>query len=674
MINPAEHVYDDDPARGHPDVRTRLAGASYFFLSNGLIQAAVQWAPRAEGTLLGLLVMDPERLRAKRDALTFDAERGLAPTVMHVTAAGRDHQPQQDQLQVAWASRAGVPAVEAVWGWRGGEVRESFFCPDHGTPTLAREVGVSGSHESSPIQLRTGVGGRVLEVALEPPARRACFIYTLDPAGGTVGLRTEPAADVAPDARRRWADRPELNFGHDVLDRFWHASRYQLAGAISATGRMDASIWQYGREWVRDQAFVAVGCLMAGDRHAASCILDRLLRDFVTDEGGTVDSSEVRGRDEAELDQNGALLYALEQYVHWTGDLSLVNGRWTRISAVADYPLRPEFIHPASGLLFNSREFWERHRLHGILPGFELVHQALVSIGLDAAASLARRTGRGAPAERWAMAAERLRAGTLGHPTCALVSDGALVKRKNLDGTVQDAISPEPGSLAPTSAPLFQRGPHRLNPDTCTALTVAMGFIPAESALARRTLDSLEPLWSQAWDDGGYGRYHVSSEPDSPGGWPFASLFVARAAIDAGLPDRAWRVLHWLDRVAGAPAGSWFEFYGRRESPPCPQVGVIPWTWSEMLALLVGHVLGVRPQTGALRIRPRLLPGLDHLAGHFRYGDGWVEFRVASDPHWGAPLARLRIDGGRLAETVADQVVIPAGAGEAIVEFVLPPR
>ena len=46
MINPSEHVYDDDPDLGHPDVRTRLKDVSYFFLGNGHIQAAVH-GPRA---------------------------------------------------------------------------------------------------------------------------------------------------------------------------------------------------------------------------------------------------------------------------------------------------------------------------------------------------------------------------------------------------------------------------------------------------------------------------------------------------------------------------------------------------------------------------------------------------------------------------------------------------
>lgn len=50
-IDVKEHVYDDDPRRGHADVRTRLKEGSYFFLGNGRIQAAVQYSPSGEGSL-----------------------------------------------------------------------------------------------------------------------------------------------------------------------------------------------------------------------------------------------------------------------------------------------------------------------------------------------------------------------------------------------------------------------------------------------------------------------------------------------------------------------------------------------------------------------------------------------------------------------------------------------
>jgi hypothetical protein len=152
-------------------------------------------------------------------------------------------------------------------------------------------------------------------------------------------------------------------------------------------------------------------------------------------------------------------------------------------------------------------------------------------------------------------------------------------------------------------------GAHYLNPDTSAVLPILFGLVPPDSPVANLTLSSLEVLWNQAWAGGGFGRYHFTSEPDSAGPWPFASLFVARAAVENGRFDLVRRVLDWLGSVPGAAAGSWFEFYGRRLSPPFPQVGVIPWTWAEIIHLTVENVLGLRPMERGLLIRPRLLPG-----------------------------------------------------------------
>ena len=83
-----EHFYADDPSRGPADAKTTLRGAEYFFLGNGFIQAAVQIAPAGDGTPVGLLIMDPERLGPKRAALSFDRETGIAATGVSIEARG----------------------------------------------------------------------------------------------------------------------------------------------------------------------------------------------------------------------------------------------------------------------------------------------------------------------------------------------------------------------------------------------------------------------------------------------------------------------------------------------------------------------------------------------------------------------------------------------------------
>ena len=82
MIDVQEHIYDDDPNKGHPDCRTFLKDVSYFFIGNGLVSAAVQYSPSGEGSPYGLLVMNPEELKKKREALSFDENHGFEKTML----------------------------------------------------------------------------------------------------------------------------------------------------------------------------------------------------------------------------------------------------------------------------------------------------------------------------------------------------------------------------------------------------------------------------------------------------------------------------------------------------------------------------------------------------------------------------------------------------------------
>ena len=687
MIQPTEHFYDDDPLRGHPDVRTRLCGVSYFFLGNGLIQAAVQFAPGGEGTPLGLLIMNPERLGKKRDALTMDPVRGLEATAISISAgaerpsargapqpvgAGLASAQERTPLTVQWTQHHGVPAVMARWFSGLFEVRERFYCPDRSTPRVAREVTVRGSAERAvEVRLRTGAGATSIDLPRTIHAggeTRSWFIYTLGRDGKTLHVAAAARDPLEDDARRYWTQCSHASFGDALLDRWFNNSRWQLPSAMSRHGRIDGSIWQYTREWVRDQVFVALGMVMAGHREEAATMLRRLVREFVTADGATIDSSEVRAKDEVELDQNGVLLYGLHQYVNWTGDVSLVVSSWDRIVAVADFPLRPEFRHAPSGMLCNSREFWERHRIHGIEPGLELNHQLFVSMGLSSAAALARLLSRDGEAERWEQAAMALRHAMLADPVFALVDARGFIKRRRLDGSVQECTTALEDARLPSSVPLAGPGEHRLNPDTSSLLPIVFGYVDSSSSEAANTLAETERLWNQAWSDGGYGRYDVSSEPDSPGGWPFASLFVARAAVEAGQGERAWRVLRWLDSVPGAAAGSWFEFYGPRVAPPFPQVGIVPWTWAEMLFLLICHVLGVRPDEHNVRLRPRPLPGLERVTASLPIRSRWLHLEVRTSDRVEAPACWA---DGRSIVPVAGEWLIPHDDNDVDVEIEL---
>jgi len=629
-----EHFYTDDPRRGPADARTKLRDVDYFFLGNGFIQAAVQVAPAGGGTPVGLLLMDPETFGPKRAALSFDPDTGLAATSIALEDGKRLHLPRPGAIAAAWRRGAGEPRVEIAWRSGPYRVTEHFYCPDMRSGRLVRRVRVTRAGPGAArVRLRTGVKEASAEASLSFAGRssaEAAFEYRLVRRGGRtlVTLRAAAAPPSGAAAAAFWKDTAAFSSSDPGLDRVFAASKFQLRAAVSARGRLDGGIWQYNLEWVRDQALVALALAMAGMRAPARTILARLLADFVGDEGATVDSSRFRPLAESEVDQNGVLLFALEAYVRWTGDLELVRTNWAKIAKAAEFPLRPEFRHRPSGLVVNRREYWERHGAHGLAPGMELAHQLFVAMGLSAAGRLAERLGRAERAQRWTAAAMGMRTAMLEDPRFALVEAGTFVKRRGLDGRVQTLVRPEPDSSLPRTTPLFGPGRHRLNPDTSAVLAGAWEFVDPASRLARRTLAAMDALWNQRWRGGGYGRYHVTSEPDSPGPWPFASLFVARAALEADEPAKTRRVLDWLGRVPGGRAASWFEFYGPRPVPPYPQVGIVPWTWAEIVFLVVHHMLGIRPGEDSLRLRPRLIPGVDRMEADLPLRDGRLELSV----------------------------------------------
>lgn len=661
MIDVKEHIYHDDPNVGHPDVRTELKDAAYFFLGNGLIQAAVQTAPGGDGTPVGLLIMDPERLRKKREALTMDERTGLDRTAVRIAEGGRSHRAEAGAFTASWAEGRSVPTVAVRWRTAAVSVEEYVFCPDVSSPVLARDVVIANrTKRRLGLRFETGVRARHLEksFSLDPGASKTISLkYVFCPDRDEVAPAFSRKTVPDKSAAAFWTGLTHLSFGHKLLDRYFEASRAQLPAVISGTGRLDGAIWQYNREWLRDQAVVALAMAMLGAHDRARTMFHRLIDKFVTDEGDTVDSSERRSPDEVELDQNGFLLYTLKDYVLWTGDREIVRKHWPRIVAAVEFPLRDSFRHPASGLLANRREFWERHRAHGIEPGIELVHQLYTSVGLAAAAVLGRMTGRYTEAVRWEGEGQRIKRAMLEDPRFRLADNRGFIKRRGLDGKVQEKIVAAPDSGLPAGAPLAGHGPHFLNPDASVALPIALGLVPPDSPLSALTLASLETLWNQVWTGGGYGRYNATSEPDSPGAWPVASLFIARASVEAGRPDNAWRILRWLDTVPGANAGSWFEFYGRRLAPPFPQVGILPWTWAEIVILFVHHILGVRPEEIGLRIRPRLLSGLKGARATLPFQNGRLELEIGKAPRGAAPRFR------------SDTVILESGPADVLLAY-----
>jgi hypothetical protein len=208
-------------------------------------------------------------------------------------------------------------------------------------------------------------------------------------------------------------------------------------------------------------------------------------------------------------------------------------------------------------------------------------------------------------------------------------------------GEVADRLVDFKGFAA--DVPLNTEQHHRLLPDASQALPIALGVVPGHSELARRTLDDLEALWNTRWSDGGYDRYHTSTQPDQPGPWPFATTFILRAQHEARLFDRSRRSLEWLNTMAGGRTGAWFEEIPsiRSLNQSC---GIVCWTSGEVALFVVRHYLGVRFEGERLVIRPALYPGSPPVVADLRFRAGRLRLEIDGS----GPIRGARVNGRRV--------------------------
>jgi hypothetical protein len=496
------------------------------------------------------------------------------------------------------------------------------------TPVQVSEAGVTADFG----ELAPGAGAEaVFGYALDSDARALI-------AKGSAALRAESAS--------AWRAASWLSTGCRLLDHLHRTSQTGLRAHISRRGKMNAGLFQYGGEWVRDSTICAIGAVLAGLPEVGRAVLERLITEKVDAEGRCWEYLAFRPDDMMELDQNAVLMHGIRTHWVWTGSDELLRRHWEVLCRVADFPLRPAFRDPGTGLLKSSREFWERYAMHGFSSGYELAHQVWNVIGLRAAAEMAAHLGDSAAELRWTKASVELRKAMLEHPRFSFIEKGRFLKRRLANGEPQYSVVPPDRNKIVDSMPLHFEKVSRCDPDTTMAYPILFEIVDPRGAVAGGTLEALEALWNQRWSGGGYGRYDVTSEPDSPGSWPPASMLIAQAALEAGDHEKVWRTLRWLGDVSGGRSGAWFEFYGERPVPPLPHIGILPWTLGELQILFVTHMLGVRPAPGEVVVRPRLLDGLKKVEARLPLNGYTLNLTVHAAGKWAA-----RLDGKAVAIT-----------------------
>ncbi|MFH0991699.1 MAG: twin-arginine translocation signal domain-containing protein [bacterium] len=646
---------DADPQSGpeqkiHQDYLSNILDLEYFMLGNGELIMALQSSPKPDhGTHCGLLLWSAEHFCRKMSTYLYHPERGLQNSRFTLAVEGKGYAPDHGLAKMHWEYSENIPTIVIEWKAGSCSVREELICPVNDAAVL-RTVTVTntGSAPATPVgtillypnlmyfdeyhvdrenlmltasgyqTLRmfspqaTMVGDRHLSVGFGELAagasKSATIVLTLNLAREK--LEKKGFARLRKEARLYWEQRARFDSDNTNLNHLFAVSRTGLRTAVANSGKMDAGIWQYNLEWVRDHSMIVVGSVLAGHHDIVEPSLQRMLARSVDESGRAIDASRHRPPQTIELDQNGELLYALWTHWVWSGDDSMIKLHWPKIKAVANYPLKPEFLDPATGMVKNSREYWERDPGFGVKEGYELAYQTWNIIGWKLAAEMAVHMGEPESARRWVQASERMKQSFLYHPTLSFVDDGKLIKRRLLNGEVQRTFEPPNRKSMPPGVPLNIEQVSYTDPDSASVLPLMYDVVDAKSPLGNKTLESMEFLWNQRWTMGGYARYNITSEPDSPGPWPFATVFMARSYFEANNDEKVWRALNWLLEVPGGKAGSWLECFVERPTPPLPPLGIVVWTWAELVMFFVHHLLGVRPNPKNLMIRPRLLSGM----------------------------------------------------------------
>lgn len=686
----------------HPDARTNAPDTEYFFLGDGRISAAVQWSHNPAISPYGLLLMHPEMFYRKESTLLFHPELGLSRTMLTVTVGGIRHRPQHEDLRVWWKSTDSENPAVAV-EWKAGELRvcELFTLSrverkrldesdDEREPYsysyLVRQVFITATQsiaaphatvelafypnpyvlESYPVaidaQNKLVASGKGVVCQVSPQAeekegtlferfiavRRALnslpapitFLYSITEK--SIGIDSHPCSPTHPQSVP--ASQSNRTFVERLLCQL-DISRIGLKAAISAEGRFDASIWQYGYEWGQDAAMIASAAAYAGEFVLADRVLRRILETLSNEKGQIAESSRFRDGELAELNANGAVLLALRDYAAISGDKSHMTQYWERIVAIAELPLHDEYLHE-SGLIAGRRDLWERLPWMGLLAGFDTATNTFCAEGLCAAAELATMHGDNNNAERWRAAGEAMRRGMLAHERFSCIADGRVIHRRLMDGSVQQWMTAEAGYHDPRYAPyaptqVTDPTPRPCDPDSTAALPILYGILDPTSQVAQQTLAHLrEHLWDTT-GIGGYARSPIASDPDSPGPWPFVTAWMGEAELRGGMTEQARETTEWLLDSAGE-GGSWFEYYGQRQTPPFPPIGVIVWGWGQYLLLAVRGWMGIEFTSGVLRIAPRIV-GFRHT---LRVGDYRIEIDVSGLAHGTVNGSPTRLHNG----------------------------
>ena len=506
-------------------------GREYFVLRSGRAQMIVQ-ADRADlrpaFTYLLFDAQNAHQSQRKDRAFNFVPDKGFASSALEVILGGFPFTALGHRTETRWTLRDGIPAVEAVW-WAGGiRVTEHILALQRlgafqrsivleGAHLLGKEnvkirlslppgevsrqdstlqwngpqarlaLMIAGNEPSQVLEAENCIEIGPLEVASNSKVGVDTLLVVLAPAIAQGRLGTIPIIGELVQTRQKWALTNSVETGDRTVQEIYDKARFGLPGMVADDGTMDAGIFEYGAQWVRDTSNTALGLIHTGEFELARHTLERVLTSMISKEGVTMIAGSFDTPDREQFDQMGEFMHVLKAYRDWTGDDSLIRNHRQLLLALVERPLDARF-RDSSGMVHNRREFWERT----FDDAYELAYQTWVIQGLRDAADLAPVLGAEERATRWRTEADQTLKAMLSDGRRGLVDGGRLIKRRNITGEVADFL-PEFKGFQP-DGPGNTEMYHRLLFDASQALPIAFCIVDPKSDLVWHTLDELEQL------------------------------------------------------------------------------------------------------------------------------------------------------------------------------------
>jgi hypothetical protein len=644
-----------------------LFGRDYFVLRSGRAKMVIQADKVSLGPAFTFMLFDAENTSQtahKTRAFNYNPDKGFSSSALEVKMKNFSFTALGENTDTRWITQDGIPSVEAVWWASGVKVRE-VITPVNGffrrvitlesadlvtKDTVSIRLSLDGpatwtknnvlARGKKDVSIALTVTGEdpvsisnskesfdVGPLVLEPGEKKTIETYLIvDIPAMKEETFMEKASSIGnhiqydvKNTSGKWKNSNSIITSDSLIENMYDACRFILPGYISDNGKMDAGIFEYGNQWVRDASNTALGVIHVGEFELARNILNHILKTMITDNGTTMIADQFTNPDMEQFDQMGEFVHAMKCYVDWTGDVSLISENREKLIAMIERPLSPVF-RDSTGMVHNRREFWERT----FDDGYELAYQTWLIQGLRDAADLSKYLGAEEKSASWRKEADRIQKSMLTDSKFKLVDGGHLIKRRNVTGSVVDTIKFKgwkPG------APAKVESLSRLMPDASMALPIAMQLIDAKSDLSKNTLAELEKLWNRRWSFGGYDRYNTSSQGDQPGPWTFATAFIMRAQHEAGQREMSRRSLEWLFNHAGGRTGAWLEEIPVIKSQECCS-GLLPWTTAEVSYFIIHHLLGIKFVGDQMVIKPALYKTDSPLKADLRYREGRVNIVI----------------------------------------------